>query len=111
MELDGVDPNVADLQGVTALHLAARFGNEEMVRYLLGQGADQFSRDFNGVTPIHLGAKGNFLKVLRPMLESDGQLSQDFDLRTYDGWTILHFSCREVDPTPRGSSIKCRHLE
>jgi hypothetical protein len=50
----GVDPNVADAEGVTPLHAAAlRYGSEH-VEALLRAGADPCARTASGATPLSL---------------------------------------------------------
>ena len=39
-DVEEVDPNVAEQQGETGLHLAARAGSLELVKFLLEIGAD-----------------------------------------------------------------------
>ncbi|RKY12425.1 MAG: hypothetical protein DRP65_01275 [Planctomycetota bacterium] len=54
----GADINWKDskMEGVTALHEAARKGNIEIARYLLQNGADINSKNYNGLTPLHIAA-------------------------------------------------------
>lgn len=42
------------LRGATALHVAAFYGHEELVRYLLKHGADVLAVDFNDKTPLDI---------------------------------------------------------
>ena len=48
----GADVNAADRQGVTALHLAARHGADELVSWLARHGARVAARDKAGRTPL-----------------------------------------------------------
>jgi len=48
----GVDFNVADYNGRTALHVAVAHGLSDHVTYLLAHGADPRAVDINGVTPL-----------------------------------------------------------
>lgn len=49
----GADINVG-VGGNTALHGAAGFGRTEMVKWLLGHGADPAATDYNGKTPLEI---------------------------------------------------------
>lgn len=47
----GADPNAANERGETALHIAARLGNEELVRLLIKSGASLEAVDNDGAIP------------------------------------------------------------
>nr|CAD7193592.1 unnamed protein product [Timema douglasi] len=66
----GVDPNCADSQGRTPLHLAASRGFSEVVRLLLEGGADPNKRDSLGNTPLHLAACTNHVAVVTLLLKA-----------------------------------------
>ena len=95
VELEGIDVNSTEIQGTTALHIAAGKGNVKLASYLISVGADRFAQDCNGLAPIHCAARNGHLEIIKLILESDGYLSEDFDMKTYDGWTMLHFACRD----------------
>ena len=96
VELEGVDVNSAESQGSTALHIASGQGNFKLASYLISVGADRFCRDCNGMAPMHCAARNGHLSIIKLILEGDdGELSEDFDMRTYDGWSMLHFACRD----------------
>jgi ankyrin repeat protein len=62
--------NEEDDHGVTALHRAAMMGYEDVVSFLLGQGAQANKRDDQGRTALHLAADGEFgeKEVIRTLL-------------------------------------------
>ena len=96
IELEGIDVNSPDSQGATALHIAAGLGHLKLASYLITVGADRFARDRNGLAPMHLAARNGHIDIIKLLLEeSNGRLSEDFDMKTYDGWTMLHCACRD----------------
>uniref|UniRef100_K7FN42 Uncharacterized protein n=1 Tax=Pelodiscus sinensis TaxID=13735 RepID=K7FN42_PELSI len=62
--------HLRDKRGRTCLHLAAANGHVEMVRALLGQGAEINVTDKQGWTPLHLAAKSGFLASVQLLVES-----------------------------------------
>jgi cytohesin len=87
-----------DLDGDTALHLAAYNGHEEAVAFLLGQGAQANSRKRGGKTLFQMACQEGQLGVVRLLLQHMGEDAlQQTDGR---GWTALHYAaewgCEEV---------------
>lgn len=69
---DGVDVDVADYRGSTALHGAAHAGDAAVVRALLAAGADA-SRARNGrETPLHVAASEGHEEAARLLLAAGG---------------------------------------
>jgi glutaminase len=60
----GVDPNIGDYDGRTALHLAASEGHCEVVAYLLDQNVDPSPVDRWGGTPLSDAARGHYQKIV-----------------------------------------------
>ena len=58
--MSGADPNAANNNGETPLHLAAAKGSDEVIRVLVQKGAKPDARDKSGRTPLDvaLGAPG-----------------------------------------------------
>jgi ankyrin repeat protein len=48
----GADINAADPRGLTPLHEAARWGWNDVVRFLVARGADLHAKDNRGLTPV-----------------------------------------------------------
>ena len=53
----GADPEIGDANGATALHLAAKAGNDKAVQKLIAAGADPNAADTKGDRPIDLARK------------------------------------------------------
>ena len=49
--------DVQDVDGQSALHVAASIGNYEIVKYLIEAGADNTLRDVQGFTPLQIAEK------------------------------------------------------
>jgi glutaminase len=60
----GVDPNIGDYDGRTALHLAASEGHYEVAKYLLEQGASPGPVDRWGGTPAIDAARGSHQTIV-----------------------------------------------
>ena len=63
------DLNVLDHRGRRPLHLAAMYGDRDLVRLLLDHGADMEGRDGLGRTPLMWAVGRGNLKTLRSLLE------------------------------------------
>jgi uncharacterized protein len=74
--------------GFTALGLACYFGQHEVAKYLIDQGADINLPSQNGfnVFPIHSAAAGNYTDILRLLIESGAQVN----VKQQAGSTPLH---------------------
>jgi ankyrin repeat protein len=53
----GVDPNAVSDDGITAMHMVARFGCADCIAILKGAGASVMARDPDGITPLHEAAQ------------------------------------------------------
>lgn len=73
--------------GYTALHYAARNGNEEICKILINAGlADVNATTNGGATPLHRAAMMGHLNIVQMLVESNANpLLQD-----EDGQTVLH---------------------
>ena len=89
---DGADPNVAQGDGLTALHLAAQGGNLEIAEVLLGAGAMvEAQTRIGGYTPLHLASGGGHASVVGALLEAGANAGA---VATTTGVTPLHLAAR-----------------
>ena len=66
--LSSRSPDVSDLKGRTALHLAADQASAEMVELLLEEGARADAGDRHGITPLHVAARRGLGKIVAPLV-------------------------------------------
>ncbi|RXM29339.1 Ankyrin-1 [Acipenser ruthenus] len=83
--------HLKDRRGRTCLHLAAANGHHEMVRGLLGQGAEINDTDKNGWTPLHFASKSGFLETVRFLVESGASVK----LECKEGRTPIQYAAEE----------------
>jgi hypothetical protein len=58
----------------TPLHIAARFGRDDLAAILLSAGADPNARDKHGDRPLHLAAEAGYPGVVRLLLQRGANL-------------------------------------
>jgi ankyrin repeat protein len=84
-----VDVNVAQGDGMTALHWAAQHGDANEVRLLVGAGAKVESKTRNGAyTPMHLAAKNGNAAAVRALIKANANASA----MTATGAFPIHFA-------------------
>ena len=95
VEADRAAPGARSPDGFTALHLAAFFGQPQVVRSLLAHGADPSPVAENPmrVTPLHSAAAARDAEAVRALLDAGA----DPDARQQRGITALHAAAMHGD--------------
>lgn len=94
----GADVNASNENGITALHIAVRSGNIDLVIFLLQHNARLDVRDKYGQTPLHLACLStkNRSEVLTLILQKYDRY--EIDRRNISGKTALHLAIQSNDP-------------
>ncbi|KAK7260861.1 hypothetical protein RIF29_27160 [Crotalaria pallida] len=71
----GSDPNEADTNGRTALHVAASKGSKHCVVLLLEYGADANAQDFDGSVPLWEAMVGRHESIVKLLIENGADIS------------------------------------
>ncbi|XP_053174446.1 ankyrin repeat domain-containing protein SOWAHA [Scomber japonicus] len=85
------DPTLAnkkDYLSNTALHWAAKHGNEDMAALVVNAGADVNTKSVSGYTPLHIAALHGHQHILDLLVQSYGAKE---NLRDYSGHLALHY--------------------
>jgi ankyrin repeat protein len=80
----------------TALHIACRMGNDAMVQFLLGRGADLSSQDLAGGTPLHIAVNERRISIVKLLLN----MGADIAIRDYRGYDVLNAAKKAEAPSP-----------
>ncbi|KAG9747080.1 hypothetical protein KCU73_g7451, partial [Aureobasidium melanogenum] len=89
----GVNVNATDDESISALHLAAKRGDQAIVQTLIAAGAEVNIKSGTGQTLLHEAAKGGSADVVRRVLD----YGVDVDARDNDNMTPLAVACAERD--------------
>ena len=66
---NSIDINKPDNIGLTPLHKAARYADQQIVHYLLKKGADPNIKSSWGLTPLHIAAKYNTPQTVETLIQ------------------------------------------
>ncbi|XP_066901271.1 transient receptor potential channel pyrexia isoform X2 [Halyomorpha halys] len=90
---------------ISASHIAAAKGNDEILSILISAGANPQLRDHAGRQPHHLAAANDNILALRTLLHSDSELidspvmphlDRNIDIDTIDSWNHNHEENQEL---------------
>ncbi len=81
----GVNVNMKDSDGWTALIIASLFGQLEIVKVLLENGADVNMKGLHGMTALMLATKAGHLEAVKVLLDKEADVS----IKANDGQTAL----------------------
>lgn len=81
----GVDVNMRDREGKTALHIAAANNDDEAICRLVELGAKRKLKDHKGETALHSAAAAGHTRVVELLLE----LAADINAKDKAGWTAV----------------------
>ena len=84
----GLDPNTADSDGNTLLMLAARYGHQDLVTFLIGRKASVTRRSPHGDTALMAACLKGHLATAKVLIENGAQIN-------HSGWTPLLYAAFE----------------
>jgi len=101
------DVNLTDIEGNTALNIAAsaEFSSPEIVELLINAGSDVNTVNSNGNTPLMRAALSNNKEIFKILLENNA----DKSIKNKDGKTVYEYARREIKdllPTDPGFFIE-----
>ncbi|XP_029975524.1 ankyrin repeat domain-containing protein SOWAHA isoform X2 [Salarias fasciatus] len=91
------DPSLAnkkDFTSGTALHWAAKHGNQDMAALVVNAGADVNTKSHGGYTPLHIAALHGHQHMLDLLVQTYGAKE---NVRDYSG----HLACYYLNPHPK----------
>lgn len=83
---EGLDIDVVDKEGQTALHHAVFGKKEAIISHLLRKGANPQVRDMGGITPLHYAVQVGALQTVKMLIK----YKVDVNVADNEGWTPLH---------------------
>lgn len=93
---------IADVRGLTPLHIAVCNNNTEAALLLLEKGVSAKATDESGETPLHCIGHDN-LELINALLESGA----DINAKNYSGQTPLHFSVENGFTSVAKHLVRC----
>lgn len=75
--------------GFGGLHLASKYGHEQVVQVLLGKGASANSKDAYGRTPLYYAAENGYSKIIEVLLNHDKDIEITPDILSKAAYASL----------------------
>ncbi|XP_046385635.1 transient receptor potential channel pyrexia-like [Ischnura elegans] len=98
---DGSDVNARSVpMGVTVLHIASSFGDENIVNMLLKAGADPSAADKLGRTPLHMAASAGSDECLLLLLKAGASPNSEYHVNTLP--TVVNDSRKQSSELRKG---------
>ena len=67
--------------GLTPLHVAAYMGHNQVIVFLIQQGANPNAQTVRGETPLHLATRGNQVEAMGILLRNGAQVDAKANVR------------------------------
>ncbi|KAG7306284.1 hypothetical protein JYU34_008884 [Plutella xylostella] len=96
----GAGPNKATEDGMTPVHVAAKFGNLTTLLLLLEDGGDPLRKTKSGETPLHMACRSCKPEVVRHLIQfvkdtkGESVATSYIDSVDEDGSSALHYACK-----------------
>ncbi|KAK8834653.1 hypothetical protein M9Y10_026475 [Tritrichomonas musculus] len=86
--------NKKDIFGMTPFHLSVENENEEIVDYLIENGANVNLSDADGCVPVHIAAKIGSFQLLSKLIQKGAKANK----KSKNGRTLFHFAAFSGSP-------------
>ena len=63
-----IDINIKNMKNQTLLHMASKYGNLDIAKYLISNGTNIEEKDVNGETALHLACRYNHLQIVEYLI-------------------------------------------
>nr|GMD26090.1 ankyrin repeat domain-containing protein EMB506, chloroplastic [Ipomoea batatas] len=83
---NGLNVDMVDKDGRTALHYAVIGKREAVISHLLRKGANPQARDLDGATPLHYAVQVGAMQTVKLLIKCN----VDVNIADNEGWTALH---------------------
>jgi ankyrin repeat protein len=96
----------------SALHIAIKYANKEVITRLLEGGTSINSLDAHGQSPFHVAAMEGNAELVEFLFAECIRVNQKFNLNMQDlnGWTALHCAAYQASHIGRSSYLKICEL-
>ncbi|XP_028057701.1 ankyrin repeat domain-containing protein EMB506, chloroplastic-like isoform X1 [Camellia sinensis] len=89
---NGLHIDLADKDGMTALHTAIIGKKEAVVSHLLRKGANPNIRDRDGASPLHYAVQVGAMQTVKILIKYNVDVNASDNFFSQEGWTPLHIA-------------------